>query len=86
VSDGACAYFIGPAQAGLDFARRRRVLPRGRAGLLPRVQSTRVRGVRSATRRETLVQQVHVQERVEYAGLGYRAAAVILDTLIVLIG
>ena len=32
------------------------------------------------------MQQVQVQERVEYAGLGYRAAAVLVDTLIVLVG
>ena len=31
------------------------------------------------------MQQAHVQERVEFAALGYRAAAVMVDTLIVLI-
>ncbi len=31
------------------------------------------------------MQQAHVQERVEFAALGYRAAAVMVDTLIVLV-
>lgn len=31
------------------------------------------------------MQQAHVQERVELAGLGYRAAAVMVDTLVVLV-
>ena len=32
------------------------------------------------------MQQAHVQERVELAGLGYRVAAVLVDTLVVLVG
>jgi uncharacterized RDD family membrane protein YckC len=47
-----------------------------------RIQSTPVRGSRSAAHQETCVQQVASREQIEYAGVGWRFAAIAVDTVV----
>jgi uncharacterized RDD family membrane protein YckC len=56
----------------------------GHADVRGRIQSTGIRGARSAAPKESHVEQVGARDQVQYAGLGWRFAAVAVDTVLVL--